>query len=30
MVGSAEVNAFGVERDGTEVPILQRGAWVLG
>jgi aminopeptidase len=30
MVGSAEVDAFGVERDGTEVPILQRGAWVLG
>jgi aminopeptidase len=29
MVGSAEVDAFGVERDGTEVPILQRGAWVL-
>jgi aminopeptidase len=29
MVGSAEVDAFGVERDGTEVPIVQRGAWVL-
>jgi aminopeptidase len=29
MVGGAEVNAFGIERDGTEVPILQRGAWVL-
>jgi aminopeptidase len=29
MVGSNEVDAFGVEKDGTEVPILQRGTWVL-
>jgi aminopeptidase len=30
MVGSGRVDAYGVESDGTEVPILQRGAWVLG
>jgi aminopeptidase len=29
MVGSAEVDAHGVERDGTEVPILRGGEWVL-
>jgi aminopeptidase len=29
MVGSAEVDAFGVAQDGAEVPILRRGAWVL-
>jgi aminopeptidase len=29
MVGSSEVDAFGIERNGTEVPILRGGAWVL-
>jgi leucyl aminopeptidase (aminopeptidase T) len=29
MVGSIEVDAQGVERDGTEVPILCGGEWVL-
>jgi aminopeptidase len=29
MVGGPEVDVFGVETDGTEVPIIQADAWVL-
>jgi aminopeptidase len=30
MIGSPEVDVSGVTRDGDEVPVLQKGDWVLG